>query len=112
MRKLNVRDSRRKEAAAGGGARNALWKQIQADIYGQDVCTINASEGPAFGAALLAQVGTGGFANVAEACDATIKVVETTRVEPSAKATYERAYPIYRKLYRDLKETFREMANL
>ena len=97
---------------SGGGARNPLWKQIQADIYGQDVCTINASEGPAFGAALLAQVGTGGFANVAEACDATIKVVETTRVEPSAKATYERAYPIYRKLYRDLKETFREMANL
>ena len=97
---------------SGGGARNPLWKQIQADIYGQDVCTINASEGPAFGAALLAQVGTGGFANVAEACDATIKVVETTRVEPSAKATYERAYPIYRKLYRDLKDTFREMANL
>lgn len=97
---------------SGGGARNPLWKQIQADIYGQDVCTINASEGPAFGVALLAQVGTGGFSTVAEACDATIKVVETTRVDTSAKATYERAYPIYRKLYRDLKDTFREMANL
>ena len=45
---------------SGGGARNALWRQIQADIYGCDVHTLNSSEGPAFGVALLAQVGTGG----------------------------------------------------
>ena len=97
---------------SGGGARDRLWKQIQADIYGQDVVTINASEGPAFGVALLAQVGTGGFATVAEACDATIQVVQTTKVDAAAKAVYERAYPIYRKLYQNLRETFREMANL
>jgi xylulokinase len=97
---------------SGGGARNPLWKQIQADIYGQDVRTINASEGPAFGVALLAQVGTGGFSSVAEACDATIKVVEITHSDPVAKGVYGRGYPIYRKLYRDLKDTFREMAEL
>ena len=45
---------------SGGGARNALWRQIQADIYGCDVHTLNSTEGPAFGVALLAQVGTGG----------------------------------------------------
>ena len=58
---------------SGGGARNALWKQIQADIYGCDVHTLNSTEGPAFGVALLAQVGTGGFKSVPEACDATIR---------------------------------------
>ena len=46
---------------SGGGARNPLWRQIQADIYGHDVHTLNATEGPAFGVALLAQVGTGGY---------------------------------------------------
>lgn len=97
---------------SGGGARSALWKGIQAGIYGQDVCTINASEGPAFGVALLAQVGTGGFATVPEACDATIQVVESTPVDPAMKAVYDRGYPIYRKLYTDLKDTFRAMANL
>ena len=97
---------------SGGGGRNPLWRQIQADIYGQDVSTINASEGPAYGVALLAQVGTGGFATVPEACDATIRVVETTAVDPMAKALYERSYPIYRKLYVDLKDTFRAMAAL
>ncbi len=97
---------------SGGGARNPLWKQIQADIYGQDVCTINAGEGPAFGAALLAQVGTGGFSSVAEACDATIQVVETTHMKPAAKAVHDKLYPIYRKLYQDLKGTFGEIARL
>ncbi len=95
---------------SGGGARNPLWRQIQADIYGQDVCTINAGEGPAFGAALLAQVGTGGFASVPEACDATIKVVETIRVDEASKKVFDRGYPIYRKLYKDLRETFQEMS--
>ena len=39
---------------SGGGARSQFWKQLQADIYGQQVVTINAEEGPAFGVALLA----------------------------------------------------------
>jgi xylulokinase len=97
---------------SGGGARNPLWRQIQADIYGQDVCLINASEGPAFGVALLAQVGTGGFASVPEACDATIRVIETTRKAPKVAAFYDRAYPIYRALYTDLKGTFKAMSGL
>jgi xylulokinase len=97
---------------SGGGARSTLWRQIQADIYGQEVCTINAYEGPAFGVALLAHVGTGTFKSVPEACDATIKVVHRVPVDPRAQGLYARAYPIYRKLYQDLKETFHQMARL
>ena len=74
---------------SGGGARNALWRQIQADIYGCDVHTLNSTEGPAFGVALLAQVGTGGFRSVPEACDATIRTVESTAVDPKVKAFYD-----------------------
>ena len=59
---------------SGGGARSRFWRQLQADIYGQDVVTINATEGPAFGVAILAMVGTGRYGTVAEACDATIRV--------------------------------------
>ena len=70
------------------------------------MCTINASEGPAFGVALLAQVGTGGFASVPEACDATIRLAERTGVDPGTRAFYDRAYPIYRQLYQDLKGSF------
>jgi xylulokinase len=97
---------------SGGGARNALWRQIQADIYGCDVHTLNSTEGPAFGVALLAQVGAGAFRTVPEACDATIKSVETTAVDPQAKAFYDRAFPIYRGLYRDLRGSFQAMSAL
>src|SRR5262249_43926039 len=92
---------------SGGGARSALWRQIQADIYGQDVVTINAGEGPAFGAAILALVGTGAYGSVAEACEATIQVVETTKLNPATKALHDRGHAIYRQLYQDLKATFR-----
>jgi xylulokinase len=97
---------------SGGGARNALWRQIQADIYGADVHTLNSSEGPAFGVALLAQVGTGGFASVPEACDATIHVVETTAVDRKAKGQYDRGYAIFRQLYQDLHGSFHKISRL
>jgi xylulokinase len=97
---------------SGGGARNPLWRQIQADIYGCDTHTLNSTEGPAFGVALLAQVGTGGFSSVPEACDATIRTVESTSVDPKVKSFYDQAYSIYGKLYRDLRESFREISEL
>ncbi|MHB1559206.1 MAG: xylulokinase [Isosphaeraceae bacterium] len=97
---------------SGGGARNPLWRQIQADIYGCDVHTINASEGPAFGVALLAQVGTGGFASVPEACDATIRVVDSTPMDAKVRPYYDRAYTVYRQLYNDLRHSFRTISEL
>ncbi|MGC1719864.1 MAG: xylulokinase [Isosphaeraceae bacterium] len=97
---------------SGGGARNPLWRQIQADIYGGDVHTLNSSDGPAFGAALLAQVGTGAFRSVPEACDATIRTVESTAVDPKVKAFYDKSYVVYQKLYRDLRESFRSISEL
>jgi xylulokinase len=97
---------------SGGGARNALWRKIQADIYGCDVHTLNSTEGPAFGVALLAQVGTGGFRSVPEACDAMIRPVDSTRVEATAQAFYDRAFPIYRQLYQDLKRSFQTISSL
>ncbi len=97
---------------SGGGARNALWRKIQADIYGCDVHTLNSTEGPAFGVALLAQVGTGGFNSVPEACDATIRSVDSTAVDPRAMKFYNRAYAIYRQLYLDLRTSFKTIGRL
>lgn len=97
---------------SGGGARNPLWRQIQADIYGVDVTTVNSSEGPAFGVALLALVGTGAYSSVAEACDQTIFAVERTTTVPAAKAMYDRAYSVYRELYPTLRSTFPKLDGL
>src|SRR5262249_33811758 len=98
---------------SGGGARNPLWRQIQADIYGHDVTTLNSTEGPAFGAALLAHVGTGQFATVPEACDATIRPAEQTRAsKEKILRFYDLGFALYRQLYRDLRKSFVTISEL
>jgi xylulokinase len=98
--------------ASGGGSRSPFWRQIQADIFGRKVVTINSEEGPAYGVALLAAVGAGAFKNIREACAATIRVVDETAANPAAKKHYDRAFPEYQQLYRSLKDDFARIAAL
>ena len=83
----------------GGGAKSNLWRQIQADIYGQTVELIEAEEGAAFGAAILAGVGAGKWKAVDEACQKTIRVAE--RIEPNAETVelFNRQFAKYQALY-------------
>jgi xylulokinase len=81
----------------GGGARSPLWRQIQADVYGHPVELLEAEEGGAFGAALLAGTGVGGWPSVEAACEATIRPAET--IAPKHAQAMAEAYVHYRKLY-------------
>ena len=98
--------------ASGGGGRSELWRQIQADVFGREIVTINASEGPAYGVALLAGVGTGVWASVEEACAATIRVVTRQKPIKANVAIYDGFYPTYRALYRALKPHFDSVTEL
>lgn len=89
--------------ATGGGAKSPVWRQIIADILGVELVTTNASEGPAFGAALLAAVASGVYPSVQEACAATIHVVERTEPNPATASMYANTYETYRALYPALK---------
>jgi xylulokinase len=82
--------------ATGGGARSALWRQIQADVIGLEHATVNVTECAAFGAALLAGVGVGCYSDVAEACRATVRVETTSTPSAEHRAVYERNYRVYR----------------
>jgi len=97
---------------SGGGARSAFWRQLQADIYGATCATINAVEGPAYGAAILAAVGTGCYASVPAACKAVIKVARTIKPDRKAVRLYAKHYEQYRRLYPALKGEFPRMAGL
>ncbi|MGH7670102.1 MAG: FGGY-family carbohydrate kinase, partial [Gemmatimonadaceae bacterium] len=63
----------------GGGARHALLRQLQADVFGVPVVTVNREEGSAYGAALLAAVGVGAYADLDAAAGATIARREAER---------------------------------
>jgi xylulokinase len=89
--------------ATGGGAKSPLWRQIIADVLGVELVTTSAQEGPAFGAALLAGVASGVYASVAQACDATVRVIEQTLPQPAEARVYAELYEQFRALYPALK---------
>lgn len=84
---------------AGGGARSSLWRQIQADIYGQEIETVQAEEGAAYGVALLAGVAAGVWSSVDAACEAVVKVRDRVAPDPAAMKVLDRQYAQYQALY-------------
>jgi xylulokinase len=83
----------------GGGARSALWRQIQADVYGRAVETVTAEEGAAYGAAMLAGVGAGGWSSVDEACEAVVRTEQLIQPQPDDAAHMNERYQDYRRVY-------------
>ena len=88
----------------GGGARSPLWRSIQAEVYGHTCDVLVAEEGGAFGAALLAGVGGGGWPTVEAACAQAIQVAEQIVPDPAAVARYAQSYEGFRKIYPALKD--------
>ena len=92
--------------ASGGGGKSEVWRQIQADMFNSEVITINSSEGPALGVAILALVGVGVYSSVVEACDTIIhKVTYQKPIDENAKL-YSKYHEIYKRLYKALKPEF------
>jgi xylulokinase len=87
----------------GGGARSALWRQIQADVYNHDVEILEVEEGAAYGAAILAGVGAGFWPSVDDACAAALRVRERVRPQPANVAAMDASYAAYRRIYPGMK---------
>jgi xylulokinase len=102
FREINVPIERIR--VGGGGARSSLWRQIQADVYEHAVEVVEAEEGAAYGAAMLAGVGAGSWRSVDEACDALIRVASEIKPNPDSAAVLKRSYDTYRRIYPALKQ--------
>ncbi len=85
--------------ASGGGARSRLWLEIVASVLGVPLELTEVEEGSAYGAALLAGVSNGVFANAEEAVAACVRVRD--RIEPNEawSRVYDEGYARYRALY-------------
>jgi xylulokinase len=97
---------------SGGGAKSPLWHQLFADIFNQRVTTLETQEGSAFGAALLAAIGTGQFPDAGAASRAAVAEVNAREPEPKSAGFYARRYQIFRSLYPALKPAFQSIAAL
>jgi xylulokinase len=97
--------------ASGGGSKNPLWRQMQADVFAKKITTLQVEQGPAYGVALLAAVGDGAYKSIEAACKATIEIAEETKPDRHAVKNYDQLFPIYQGLYGQLKGSMSALAD-
>jgi xylulokinase len=90
----------------GGGARSPQWRQIQADVYEHEVETVEAEEGAAYGAAILAGVGAKVWPSVDAACDSVVRVAQPVRPIERNFAIMQGSYAAYRRIYPAMRSIF------
>jgi xylulokinase len=97
LRQLGVPDMRAR--VSGGGARSRLWLRIVASVLGLPLELTTVEEGAAYGAALLAGVAAGAWADVHEAVAACVRVRDVVEPEPEWATAYAEGYGRFRELY-------------
>lgn len=91
----------------GGGRRSEFSLVTKATLTGCAVDRVTTEETTAVGGAMLAAVGAGIFASVAECVDAVVQVApDPIEPDPAMQDVLESAYCDYRKLYDALETTF------
>ena len=95
--------------ASGGGAKSQQWREILAGVFRKPIATLQTQEGSAYGAALLAMVGTGAFGTVQEACREVISEQRRDEPQEALEAVYKKSYTLFRELYPALKPIYPRM---
>ena len=94
----------RASSVCGGGARSALWQRIIANVLNVELSTLKTEQGPAYGAAMLAMVACGEYADVASAAAAIVSKRPSVAPEKGLAAAYNERYKKFRALYPALKK--------
>ncbi|MBW5445605.1 xylulokinase [Cohnella sp. CFH 77786] len=94
----------------GGGAKNPVWLQMQADIFNAEVVALENEQGPGLGAAMLAAAGCGWFASLDEC--AAVFVKRSKRFKPNAETAerYAGLFRIYQAVYGQTRDLNRSLA--
>ena len=98
--------------ACGGGAKSPFWRQMMADMFDMPVATLQNTEGPALGAAILAGVGAKLYPDIPTACRQLLSQSAPVRPDAGRHEQYEKYFDLYLKLYPALKDAYHELANI
>jgi xylulokinase len=96
--------------ASGGALKSSVWRQILATVLDTELVTVNAVEGAAYGAALIAAVGAGVWPDIPAACERVIKITGSSVPNERQTARYRESYLLYRELYPVLQGSFHKMS--
>lgn len=93
----------------GGGAKSPLWQKIMANVLGIRLDKVKTEQGPGYGGAILAMVGTGAYKNVDEACGRLVEISSSVYPDSELTELYNKKYQNFSRLYPALKEVFSEI---
>ncbi|MCD7736415.1 MAG: xylulokinase, partial [Lachnospiraceae bacterium] len=96
----------------GGGMRSIVYRQILAALFRCDIHTLQGEQGAAYGAAILAGVGTELYPSVREACAQFVKEKDTVGYTEADALLYEKYHALYDRMYLSLRENFTELAGI
>ena len=85
----------------GGGAKSDLWTQIIGDVFARPIVRPAGCDA-SFGAALLAGVGVGLFADTVAAAEQCIRIHDVVQPQPAAVRVYTKLFPLYCRIHDDL----------
>ena len=96
----------------GGGSSSIVYRELLANLFECDIHRIKSEEGAAYGAAILAGVGSGLFSSVHEASEAFVENKDTVTYVQEDVEEYKKYHKVYNKMYYALKESYKELANI
>jgi xylulokinase len=97
-RELHPETPMRQVRATGGGARNAAWNRVKADVLGVPVAALAASPGAPAGAAMVAAAAVGLVSDLAATAAAWSGAAEAVEPDPSLRAHYDGRLENYERL--------------
>jgi len=86
----------------GGPTNSKVWNQMQADMYGLEVDTLEVADAAVLGAAIIAGAGVGLFESIQEGADKMVRLKDHYIPDKETAAIYEKQYKVYCQLYDSL----------
>ncbi len=96
----------------GGATNSPLWLQIHADVSGLPLTLTKVADAPALGSAILASVGSGHYADMAQACAQMVHVERTIEPDMANHQAYQDLFDLYQQTYPAMKPIVHRQADL
>ena len=95
----------------GGGAKNKVWLQMQADVFNMNIVKLSNEQGPALGAAMLASYGCGWYSSLQECSRVYISYEKSYEPIPANVKLYKSLFSIYKNIYSQTKLLNEQLSN-
>jgi xylulokinase len=96
----------------GGGAKSALWTQMNADVMGKEFHCLDREDVAMWGAAILAGNAVGIFPDIEETASAHVKVEKQYYPDMQMNTEYKRYMDLYKEYTFEMTKFFERIQNL